>query len=59
MESDGNRVYRVLQGIGYYSVLESTGLHWGILGRGVHKPNRILLFLIKILSRVRRRMFSL
>ena len=34
MESDGNRVYRVLQGTGYYNVLQSTGLYWGILGGG-------------------------
>ena len=26
------RVYRVLQGTGYYNVLQSTGLYWGILG---------------------------
>ena len=30
MESDGNRVYRALQGTGYYNVLQSTGLYWGI-----------------------------
>ena len=34
MESDGNRVYRVLQGTGDYNVLQSTGLYWGILGGG-------------------------
>ena len=32
MERDGNRVYRVLQDTGYYNVLQSTGLYWGILG---------------------------
>ena len=32
MESDGNRVYRVVQGTGFYNVLQSTGLYWGILG---------------------------
>ena len=37
MESDGNRVYRVLQGTGYYNVLQSTGLYWGILGGGGYR----------------------
>ena len=32
MASDCNRVYRVLQGTGYYNILQSAGLHWGILG---------------------------
>ena len=27
-----NRAYRVLQGTGYYNVLQSTGLYWSILG---------------------------
>ena len=45
MESDGNRVYRVLQGTGYYNVLQSTGLYWG---EGVQKPNRIFYFNKKI-----------
>ena len=34
MESDSNRVYRVLQGTGYYNKLLSTGLYWGILEGG-------------------------
>ena len=49
MESDGNRVYKVLQGTGYYNVLQNTGLYWGILegGRGYRNQTEFL-FLIKI-----------
>ena len=40
MESDGNRVYIVLQGTGYYNycwLLLGTGWYWGVLGgTGVH-----------------------
>ena len=42
MESDGNRVYRVPQGKGYYNLLQSTWLYCGIQGRG-GKPNRIFI----------------
>ena len=37
MESDCNKVYRVLQGTGCYNILQGTGLYyWGTLGEGVH-----------------------
>jgi len=48
MESDGNWVYIVLQGTGYYNVLQSTRLYWGILGRGGTETKQNFLFLIKI-----------
>ena len=48
MESDGNRVYRVLQDTGYYNVLLSTGLYWGILRRRGYRNQTEFLFLIKI-----------
>ena len=48
MESDGNRVYRVLQGTGYYNVLQSTGLYWGALGGGDTETKQNFLSLIKI-----------
>ena len=53
MESDGNRVYRVLQGTGYYNVLQSTGLYWDILGGGDRETKQNFLFLIKIYNIVR------
>ena len=46
MESDENRVYRVLKGTGYYNVLQSTGLYWGILGGGDTETKQNFLFLI-------------
>jgi len=49
MESDGNRVYRVLQGTGYYNALKSTGLYCrGILGGGGTETKQNFLFLIII-----------
>jgi len=48
MESDGNRVYRVLQGAGYYNVLQSTGLYWGLLGGVDTETKQNFLFFIKI-----------
>ena len=35
MESDCNKVYRVLHGTGCYNILQGTGLYWGTLWDGV------------------------
>ena len=45
MESDCNREYGVLQGQGYYNILQSIGLYWGLLGgRGYRNQAELFIF---------------